>query len=80
MQVAFLSSVRAEGHFAWVVRDTTMDAFEAWLVGLDASIEYAARKEIAPPEVGGPMVDAIATLMNTEVLNPERFRRAAGEK
>jgi hypothetical protein len=68
MQVAFLDSVRAEQHFAFVVRDTTLDAFEQFLVYLDKSIEIAARQEVPSADIGGPLLDAMQRLHSTEVL------------
>jgi hypothetical protein len=50
-------------------------AFAAFLKGLDATIEYAARHELAPPEVGAPMLDAIKEMSDKEILNPLRFKR-----
>jgi hypothetical protein len=77
MQLAFLNSMRAADHFAFVVRDTTLDAFEAFLVYLDKSIEIAGRNEVPPAEVGGPMLDAIKRMADTQILDPVRFAREA---
>jgi hypothetical protein len=72
MQTAYLDSVRACDHFAFVVRDTTLDAFEMFLVYLDKSIEFSARQEIPPAEIGGPLLDAIKRLIDTEKLKGTR--------
>ena len=76
-QVAYLNSIRAEAHFAFVVRETTIDAFAQFLEYLDKSIDYAARQEIAPPDIGGPMLDAIKRMSDTEIVNSARFKRVA---
>ncbi len=73
MQVAYLNSVRAEDHFAFVVRDTTLDAFEQFLIYLDKSIEIAGQQQVPGPDIGGPMLDAIQRLTETEILNPIAF-------
>ena len=67
-QMAYLDSIRACDHFAFVVRETTLDAFETFLTCLDKSIEYAANNQIAPPEVGGPLLDAIKALGDTQTV------------
>ena len=76
MQLAFLNSVRAEDHFAFVVRETTILALGQFLNYLDQSIAYAAQQEIAPAEIGGAMLDAIKAMTDTEVLNAARFQKA----
>ena len=75
MQVAYLNSVRAEQHFAFVVRETTIDAFEMFLDMLDRSMEYAAQQQVPPADVGGPMLDAIQRMGDTEILNAAEFER-----
>lgn len=77
LQVAYLNSVRAEDHFAFIVRDTTIAAFARFLTALDKSIEFASRREIAPAEIGGAMLDAIKEMGDSEVLNPAAFDRAS---
>ena len=76
MQLAFLNSVRAEDHFAFVVRENTLLALGQFLNYLDQSIAYAAQQEIAPAEIGGAMLDAIKAMTDTEVLNAARFQKA----
>ncbi len=74
-QVAFLNSVRACDHFAFVVRETTLDALATFLRTLDESVAYATRNEVAPPEIGGPMLDAIKEMGDKEILKPDRFAK-----
>lgn len=76
IQLAFLNSIRAEDHFAFVVRETTILALGQFLNYLDQSIAYAAQQEIAPAEIGGAMLDAIKAMTDTEVLNAARFQKA----
>ncbi len=77
LQMGFLTSVRAERHFAFVVRETTVDAFKRFLHYLDLSLEVAARDEVPGPEIGGPMLDAINEMAASEILSAARFNRAA---
>ena len=77
MQRAFLDSIRAANHFAFVVRDTTIGAFEQFLTYLDKSIEIAGQNMVPGADVGGPMLDAIKTMTDTEVLNIAKFAREA---
>ena len=84
MQKGFLDSVRAADHFGFVVRDTTLDAFAAFLKYLDKSIEVTAQGLVPDAEIGGPLLDAIKALTDTEILDPARFaaemRRAAAKR
>lgn len=66
MQVGFLNSLRAADHFAFVVRETTMDAFGQFLDLLDKSIAYSAKGEVPPVHIGGPMLDAIQAMLTQE--------------
>lgn len=75
MQIAFLNSVRAEDHLAFVVRESTLLAFGQFLNYLDQSIEYAGRQEVAPANIGGAMLDAIKAMTETEVLDPARLEK-----
>ena len=72
MQRAYLDSIRTCDHFAFVVRDTNLDAFEQFVVMLDKSIEYSAQGQIPPAEIGGPMLDAIKRLTDDEVVKGKR--------
>ena len=76
-QMGYLNSVRAESHFAFVVRETTLDAFGKFLGALDASIACASKGEVPPPEIGAGMLDAIKELSDKEVLDPTHFRHAS---
>lgn len=73
MQVGYLDSIRACNHFAFVVRETTLNAFETFLDMLDKSI--ALYPAVAPAEIGGPMVDAIKRMSDTEILDPLAYER-----
>ena len=77
MQMAFIYSVRAGNHFGFIVRETTVDAFATFLEYLDRSIAVAAKGKIPDATIGGPMLDAIKAMSDTEVLNLARFKREA---
>ena len=62
MQQGYLESVRSCDHFAFVVRETSIKAFETFLKHLDLSIEITAKGETPGAEIGGPMLDAIKVL------------------
>lgn len=69
LQKQFLGNIRAQQHFAFVVRETTLDAFATFLEYLDQSIAWvAAGKGTPPAEIGGPLTEAIRVLTETEVL------------
>ena len=76
MQIGFLNSVRAEDHFAFVVRETTVLALGRFLDNLNQSVEFAAKGQIAPAEIGGAMLDAIKAMTDSEVLDPKRMEKA----
>jgi Holliday junction resolvase hjc len=59
LQLGYLESIRAHDHFAFVVRETSLDALGRFLDYLDQSIAIAARGSVPSPEVGGPMLEAL---------------------
>jgi len=61
-QTAFLSSVMAEDGFGFVVRDTTLDSFKAWMEAFDRSILAASKEEPVAPEDGAMMLNAMKVL------------------
>lgn len=75
LQMAFINSVRAEDHFGFVVRETTTQAFSIFLANLNLSMEYSAKGIMPPQEVGGPLLDAIKLMSDTEILSRARFEK-----
>lgn len=59
MQVAFLQSIVAEQGLAFVVNETRIETFAAWLDAFDAACKMVGEGKTPPSEVGGPMLDAI---------------------
>jgi hypothetical protein len=58
MQKAFLSSIAAEDGFGFVVNDSNIDSFSKWLDMFDEAVAFAARNEVPPAAIGGPLLDA----------------------
>lgn len=64
MQRAFLDSIAAEDHFAFVVDEKNLDVFERFLQLLDESIQRTATEGKPPTdEQGAGMVDCIRHLI-----------------
>ena len=61
-QKGFLGSVASMDGFAFVVNDTTLDHFSAWLHAFDRSVEAAQKNEMPAQEDGAEMVNMIRTL------------------
>ncbi len=61
-QVGFLSSVAAENGFAFVVRDTTLDHFKAWMEAFDRSVVAQSHGKEVAPEDGSIMLNAMKVL------------------
>lgn len=77
IQLAFLNSIREQDHFAFVVRDSTILQFGQFLTYLNLSVEIASKGGTPDSSVGGPLLDAIKGLQETEVLDRARFLRMA---
>lgn len=73
LQMGFINSVRAEDHFAFVVRETTIVAFGEFLRYLDMSVEHSSKGEVPPVEVGGPLLNALNDMAAQEILDREKF-------
>lgn len=61
-QVAFLNSMRASDHFAFVVNDTRVPHLKAFLEALDRSCAAAAKELVPAPEDGAAMLNAISEM------------------
>ena len=61
-QTAFLSSVLAEDGFGFIVRDTTLDSFKAWMEAFDRSVEAQSQQRDVAPEDGSIMLNAMRVL------------------
>ena len=62
IQRAFLTTLNAAGHFAFVVNEKNLDYFEAFLGALDRSIEAAEKNKQPTPEDGAMMTNALIEL------------------
>jgi len=62
MQKAFLESVNAESGFGFVVNDTNIDQFEAFLVQFGQQTELVAKERKMSNEGGAALIDAIRAL------------------
>lgn len=64
LQCGFLNSIAAEDHFAFVVDENTLAAFERFLQLLDESIERTAKTGQKPTdEAGAGMIDCIREMI-----------------
>ena len=62
MQRAFLNSIRAADHFAFVVTDQNVRWLDSFLSDLDASIGAVGKGDKPTPEQGAGMLNAIKAL------------------
>ena len=62
LQVAFLNSIRAADHFAFVVNDARLPHLKAFLGALDRSAAAAAKRQMPTPEDGAMLLNAIKEL------------------
>ena len=70
-QLGFLNTIKSCKHFAFVVNEANLWAFEQFLEMFKAANAYAAQGLKAPVEVGGPLLDAIKALTDyPEMVNP----------
>lgn len=63
LQQGFLSSIAAEGGFAFVVDEKRLDVLAAWMDLFDQAIAIAAKGEVPPADIGGPLLDNQKILM-----------------
>ena len=78
LQIAFLNSVRAAGHFAFVVNDTNIHWLDEFLTLLAASTKEVQNGNPVPNEVGAQMLTAIhalTALIPAEVAQPHALDR-----
>lgn len=61
-QKAFLESILAESGFAFVVNDTNIEHFEAWLAAFDRAATNAGKNLPVEPEDGAIMLNALKEL------------------
>lgn len=61
-QIAFLNSMRAADHFAFVVNDTRLPHLKAFLEALDRSTAAAVKEKVVAPEDGAMMLNCIAEM------------------
>lgn len=61
-QKAFLESILAESGFAFVVNDSNIEWFEAWLAAFDRAAEKTAKNQPVEPEDGALMLNALKEL------------------
>lgn len=59
MQIGFLSSVRAEHGYAFVVNEERLEWLATFLAAFDRSVEASGRNEQPTPEDGATMINAI---------------------
>jgi hypothetical protein len=69
LQVAFLNSIRAEGHFAFVVNEKNIEDFRQFIDDLDTSTKMVQRGEKVSPDLGSRMLNSIASL--TALIPPD---------
>jgi Holliday junction resolvase len=62
LQIGFLNSVTMEGGFGFKVDETNIDALETFLKHFQAAVNIVAAKHMPPPEIGGPLLDALKAL------------------
>jgi hypothetical protein len=62
MQAAFLNSIRATGHFAFVVDENNIDWLWTFLQDLADTTREATHGRSPHPEIGARMLNAIAAL------------------
>lgn len=58
-QIAFLQSIHATDHFAFVVNEARVPVLEAFLIGLDKAQDAVRRAEKVTAEDGATMINAI---------------------
>lgn len=73
LQVGFLNSIRAEGHFAFVVNDANVGALKVFVDDLAFSTRCVQRGEKVPDETGARMLNCISAL--TELIPTTRVEQ-----
>ena len=66
LQVGFLNTIQASGHFAFLVNETNLHWLDEFLTNLDFSTKEVQLNRQVPAEIGARMLDAIAAL--TELI------------
>ena len=62
MQVGFIDSVKSEDGMAFVVNETTVEHFAAWLDAFDKAVQAQSEKREVDPLDGAAMIDAMRAM------------------